>query len=111
MAVRLVYIIWSNPLSHDSLRLLLKQPEVELVGTTSDRKSAMDEIKRLKPDTVIVESTKSRMDSDTLAILKSCPWVSRIIDFSMDDNTMRVYQREEKTVAQVEDLLDLIKRE
>lgn len=108
MAARLVYIIWSHPISHESLRLLLNHPDVEIVGTTTDITKAQEEIIAFKPDTVIVESTGTSIDTETLAIFASCPWVRRIIGFSMNDNKLNVYQREEKTVAKADDLLTII---
>lgn len=110
MAIRRVFIIWSHPLSHESVRLLLNHPDVEIVGATADHLIAREEITRLQPDTIIVEveeMTKG-VPTEALALLESSPCVTRVIGFSLQDNRLSVYHREERTVARAEDLLGLV---
>jgi AmiR/NasT family two-component response regulator len=109
MAIQQVFIIWSHPLSYESMRLLLNHPEVEIVGATADYANAQEEITRLKPDTIIFEETEDGARTVALAILESSHWVRRIIGFSLDDNQLIIYRREERTVMRAEDLLSLIR--
>lgn len=108
MAIKQVFIIWSHPLFHESVRLLLKHPDVEIIGATKDYVTARDEISRLKPDTVIVEETGLGAHEEALLILQSNPYVNRVIGFSLDDNTLSLYHHQECIVARAEDLLDLV---
>ena len=55
--MRRVFVIWTNPLFFDFVRLLLRHPAIELVGATSDHATSQSEIDRLRPDAVIVEKT------------------------------------------------------
>lgn len=108
MAVQQVFIIWSHPLFHESVRLLLRHPDVEIIGSTADYETARDDIERLRPNTVIVEETGSGTHVEALAILDSSRFAPRVIGFSLEDNKLNVYHRQESTVARAEDLLRLV---
>lgn len=108
MSIQRIFIIWSNPLFRESVRLLLNHPDIEIIGATTDFANAQDEILHLQPDTLIVEDIGGGTHPEALAILESNPRVKRIIGFSLDDNKLSVYRREEKTVVRAEDLLSLV---
>jgi DNA-binding NarL/FixJ family response regulator len=108
MSDRRVFIIWTHPLGHEAIRLILNHPDVEIVGATGNHRNAPDEIAHLQPDTVIVEEPGGGVSVEALAIMEASPWVKRVISFNMDDNRLNVYQHEEKTVGQADDLLHLI---
>lgn len=103
-----IFIVWTHPLGHESVRLLLNHPDVEIVGSTADYTTALKDIAHLQPDTVIIEEIGSGVPTKALSILEASPWVTRIIGFSLTDNKLSVYHREEKTVGRAEDLLHLI---
>jgi DNA-binding NarL/FixJ family response regulator len=109
MAARQVFIIWTHPLCYESVRLLLNHPDVEIVGAAEDYLTAQNEIDQLRPDTIVVEETGSEANLEPLAILKSSHWVTRVIGFSLADNKLSVYRREQKTAARAEDLLRLVR--
>ena len=112
MAARRVFVIWSNPLFHESLRLLLNHPEVEWVGATSDHATAHDQIVSLFPDTILIEEEEeSNASAETLEILGTGSADVRVIRLSLTDNELRIYHREQRTVGQAEDLLKLIRGE
>ena len=108
MSMQRVFIIWSNPLFRESVRLLLNHPDIEIIGATADFANAQDEILHLQPDTLIVEDIGGGTHAEALGILESSHYVKRIIDFSLDDNKLTVYRREEITVVRAEDLLSLV---
>ncbi len=108
MSDRRVFIIWTHPLGHEAVRLILNHPDVEVVGATGNQRNALDEIARLHPDIVIVEEPEGGVSAKALSIIKTSPWVKRVISFNMDDNKLNVYHHEEKTVGKAEDLLRLI---
>ncbi len=109
MAVRRVFVIWTHPLFHESVRLLLNHPEVEWVGSTSDYETALTKILDFQPDTILVEEVEETISERIIKLLEGSSWNLRVIGLSLDNNKMRVYHSEYRTVAQAEDLLHLIK--
>jgi AmiR/NasT family two-component response regulator len=106
----LVFVIWTNPLFLESIRALLKIPEIQLVGAGSNFSQAQKEIAALQPDVVIIESSSdgSSIDRETLPILKSGP---RVIQMSLDDNELNLFQYQHRTLTEAEDLLIMILEE
>ncbi len=106
----LVFVIWTYPLFLESLRALLDHPEIRLVGASSDFSQAQKEIAALRPHVVIIEgsSASSPIDCETLPILKSG---SRVIQMSLDDNEINLFQHQHRTLAEAEDLLTMILEE
>lgn len=108
MSMQRVFIIWSNPLFRESVRLLLNHPDIEIIGAATDFTDAQDEILHLEPDTLIVEDIGGGTHAEALAILECNHFVKRIIGFSLDDNKVSVYRRDEITAVRAEDLLSLV---
>lgn len=108
VVVRRVFVVWTHPIFHESVRLLLNHPEVELVGATSDYVAAQHEILGLQPDTVLVEEPGGSLRAEVMGILEASPWTMRVIGLSLEDNSLSVYHREQRTVAQRDDLLQLV---
>ncbi|OGO73287.1 MAG: hypothetical protein A2Z49_00155 [Chloroflexi bacterium RBG_19FT_COMBO_56_12] len=109
MAVQRVFIMWTHPLFHESMRLILNHPHVEWVGSNSDYAAASEQILSLRPDIVLVED-EDEGDAPTLAlgILETCNWDVRVIGLSLSNNKLSMYQREVRIVGQADDLLHLI---
>lgn len=107
MTQRRAYVIWTHPLFHEAVRLLLGQSRVALVGASSDHATARTQIAALKPDVVIVEQANDELQAveETVAFLHAG---SRVIRLSLADNELVVYKRERRTVGTVEDLVSLI---
>src|SRR5574341_880732 len=111
MMSRRVFIIWVHPLFYDTIRLLIVHPEVEVVGAGSVYTEALAEIEKLQPDTVIVEETeenKREAALETLRLLETSSWCSRIVRISLQDNDLWIYQREQRTISNKNDLLQII---
>ena len=112
MATRRVFVLWTHALFYDSLRLLLNQPGIEVVGTTSDNLAARDQIAGLQPDTVLVEEDEGENGpEEILRMLEASPAGMRIIRLSRADNELKVYHREKRIVGKADDLLRLIQNE
>jgi DNA-binding NarL/FixJ family response regulator len=105
--VKRVYVLWEHPLFFDSVRLLLRNPGVELVGATSDHEIFQAQARSLKPDVVIIEKTgEEEIDSmEAMTVLRGG---SKVICLSLDDNELNVYRHQHRTATNVEDLLGLI---
>jgi DNA-binding NarL/FixJ family response regulator len=109
MAIRRVYLVWISPLFHESVRLLLNHPQIELVGSGSEFERAQGEIRSLQPDMIIVEEGDDKLaPAELLRILEASPGEKHVARLSLQDNELTVYHRHQRTVAQVEDLLNLI---
>lgn len=107
MSARRVFVIWTHPLFHESIRLLLRRPNVELVGATSDGAVGERQIAMLRPDVVIIEETEEEQQADAriMSVLQRVP---KLIRLSLEDNQLILFQRQDRTVGQVADLLRLI---
>jgi len=108
MAVRRVFVIWTNPLFHESARLLLKHRDIIWVGATADITTAHEEIMILHPDTILFEKTRAGIPAVVMKILEAETWDMRIIGLSLDNNEMILYYREHQTVVEAGDLLQFV---
>jgi DNA-binding NarL/FixJ family response regulator len=108
MSIRQVYVIWTHPLFHESIRLLLKHPDIQFVGADSDYAAAQDEISHLRPNTILIEDVGEGETNQAMNVLKSCPWNVIVILISLTDNQLNLYHHEQRTVGQTEDLLQLV---
>jgi DNA-binding NarL/FixJ family response regulator len=109
MATRRVFVIWSNPLFHESVRLLLNHPDVEWLGSTADHVAARGQITSLQPDIIIMEEREvGGVLAEVLEILEASSSDIRVFRLSLAGNELSVYHREHQTMGQAEDLLTLI---
>lgn len=108
MATQRVYVIWRHPLFLESVRLLLKHPEIEWLGESSNSVAAQSELLSLQPDYIIIEEIEGGIPSNEMDILRNSYWVVCLIGLSLDDNHLNVYHREQRKVVKADDLLSLI---
>ncbi len=108
MANRRVFILWKNPLFHESVRLLLNHPDVECVGSTTNHLDARSDILNFQPDIILLEETKEDIQWDAFEILKACSWSLRVVSLNLTDNQSCVLCREFATVNEADDLLRLV---
>ncbi|MEK7278123.1 MAG: hypothetical protein AAB427_12300 [Chloroflexota bacterium] len=108
MAIRRVYVIWSHPLFHESVRALLQHPRIQWVGATADLAVARGQIASVRPDTVLVEGLQDGLSLEVLAIMNSCEWKVLLLGLNLSDNTTRVCYSEQRIVGRADDLLRLV---
>lgn len=108
MASQRVFVIWKTPIFYEAVRLLVNHPDVEWTGTTSDYSSAQDEVLKLHPETIIIEEIDGCIPLEVMRILEATPWSIRIIGINLENNDLRIFHREQRTVGQAKDLLQLI---
>lgn len=108
MTVRRVFVIWTHPLFHDSVRLLLKHPEIIWVGAARDITTAHEQILSLHPDTILFEKTGAGIPPGVMELLEMDIWDVRMIGLSLDNNEMSLYHREHQTVGEAGDLLHFV---
>lgn len=103
-----VFVIWAHPLFDEAVRRLLQNWGANIVGSTSDQGTALEQIANLTPDVVILEDAEYPSDAEeqqTMAIINASPHVIRL---NLNDNELRSYRRERRTVGKVEDLANLL---
>jgi len=101
-------VIWTHPLFHESVRLLLKHPSIIWLGAAKDRSKAREEIARLHPDTILFEKTGGGIPVGLVEILEAEKWDMRIIGLSLDDNELSLYHRKQTMVVAADDLLRIV---
>ncbi len=108
MQVPRVFIIWAHPLFDEAVRRLLQQWGVSVVGSTSAQQTALEQIEALKPEVVILEDADDPSETEeqqAMAIINQSPHVIRL---NLNDNELRSYRRERRTVGKIEDLANLL---
>jgi len=108
MSARRVIVIYANPLFRDSVLMLLRHPEVKYVGIIHSDEVVAEQISSMKPDTILVEETEGHVSNEVMSVFEGPGFRGRLVSFSMDDNKLRVYQREEWAAIDADDLLHLI---
>lgn len=111
MSVQKVFIFWVTPLFYESICLLLKHPDIELVGATSNYAAVPADIVQKKPDTILIEDTGQQHSVMIMEYLDSLTWAVKIILLGLTDNKLVVYHHEQRSMMQTEDLLQLIHSE
>lgn len=111
MANHHVYVIWSNPLFHDSLHQLLDHKNIKWVGSASDIPTAEEEIHKLHPDTILIEDVEEKSNTTIfMNIVDQFGWDFQVIGVSLNDNELNIFQHAKKMVGKPEDLIRLITR-
>jgi hypothetical protein len=107
---RQVFILWLNPLFHETVRLLLDDPAIKVIGDSSDYDTVRETLQRLQPDTVIFEedNDNARACAEMFQVLEASTWELRVIRLSLLDNELKAYHREQSTVSSSEDLRRLV---
>ena len=108
MTTKRVFVIWSHPLFHDAVRLLLAHPEIEWVGETSDYEGVEEIVKQMNPDIVIFEEDETRLPAQILTMPEKITSLERIIGLNLNNNELRLYQHKLKNVGQTDDLIQSI---
>ena len=106
--LRRLFVIWTSPIFRDSVQLLLDHPEIEWLGATSDYASAPKDIRVKQADTIVIEQVGSGLPVALSELLDTESDSARVICVSLDENQVRVYSRENWTVAEAGNLLQLV---
>ena len=108
MSTQSVFIFWESPLFYESVSWLLRHPNIEVVGATSNYALISADIASKKPNTILIEDTGRQSNRMVWEYLDSIPWELKIILLSFNDNKLNVYHHERRTMIQTDDLLGLI---
>jgi len=105
-----IFMFSTHPLFGQGVESLLREETgLEVVGRETDVDKAVERIKELQPDVVIVDSGDPGCDP-TLAV--TCMLRegvgTKIIGLNLQDNTMCIYRGEQRVVKEVKDLVEAI---
>lgn len=105
-----VFILSCHPLFSKGVEtLLLQQQGFDIVGRESDLDSAIIRLKELHPDVIILDMGVPGGDYGPLRsrILNESQGV-RIVGLNLENNTFSIYHEEQRTLHQVQDLMQAI---
>jgi len=107
-----VFILYSHGLFARGVQSLLnKVGQVEVVGVEKDDQQALDTIKALNPDVILVDSGTTREDPClTIAeIFQEAPG-ARVISLSLEESGIDVYDKQRIVACGPDDLVRAIRR-
>jgi chemotaxis response regulator CheB len=89
--------------------LLRQEPGLEVMVCKADVSLAIEQVKELKPDVVIIEHRKPATDLGNALrrMLKACEKL-KIIELDAEDNAISIYSGRQQVVKQVQDLVEVI---
>jgi DNA-binding NarL/FixJ family response regulator len=107
-----VLVISSQPLFGQGLESLLCQEKaLEVVGRETDVDQAIERIKELRPDVVIVDNCHPTCaPTPTIIRILGKGLRVKIIGLNLENSTLCIYHGEQRVVQEVEDLLRAIEQ-
>lgn len=105
-----IFMLSTHPLFCEGVSALLHNKDgMEFVGRESDADRAIERIKELRPEVVIVDTGNLACDaSSVMWRIFQEKEISKIIGLNLNDNKMCVYHEEQRPVQRVEDLMNAI---
>jgi len=88
--------------------LLNQSPHFQILGQETSAAGAIEQINNIYPDVVIVDSTGTSPEKTELRQILQAGAATNVIDLSLTDNNLCIYQASQKTVSSVRDLLEAI---
>jgi len=102
-----IYIVSNHAMFGRGLESLLREEEnVNIVGQETNIKRAIERIKTIRPDVVILDTDSPA--SEVMPILREIPGV-KVVGLSLQNNQLHVYQAQQRVATGVQDLLDAVK--
>ena|GEM_PF-464785 len=109
-AMKSIFVLSGHPLFGQGVEILLRQEAgLDIVGRETDVDRAMERIKELRPDVVIVDSGDPACDPTpaVMRILREGVG-TKVIGLNLHDNTVFIYRGEQRVVKEVKDLVAAI---
>jgi len=105
-----VYILSNHPLFGKCIETLLgKEAPIQIVGHQKDPDLAMEHIRALQPDVVIVDSNESEANRGKIIVQVMKEGLkTRVVGLSLRDNSALVCHGEQKTVEALDDFVGMI---
>jgi chemotaxis response regulator CheB len=109
--VKRIFIFSQHPLFSRGVETLLgKESGLELVGRETDVEQAIESIRRLEPDIVILDSDYAacNLDPFLIRVLQEHAGI-KVVGLNLQNNQLCIFQEEHKMVQCVDDLLSAIR--
>lgn len=106
-----IFIISNYPMFSRGLESLLRQGNrLEVIGQETDLDRAIERIKNLQPDVVIVDNSGPGQQGISAAVLQILDENSatKVIGLSLQGNHLSIYQSTRRIITGVEDLMNVI---
>jgi two-component system response regulator DevR len=105
-----VFLLSSHPLFGPGVESLLRQETgLDIVGRETDVEKAIERIRELRPDVVIVDCAEPACDA--ISVLMRI-WreglETKVLGLNLQDNTLCVYRGEQRIVKEVKDLVEAV---
>jgi DNA-binding NarL/FixJ family response regulator len=108
--MRRVFILSCHPLFGQGVESLLRREAgLEIVGQETDLDQAVERIKEIRPDVVILDCAEPARDP-TLAVMRILRegLGTKVIGLNLQNNTLYIYRGEQRLVKEVKDLIEAI---
>jgi chemotaxis response regulator CheB len=109
-AMRRVFILSFHPLFGQGVESLLRrEARLEIVGQETDADKALERLKEIRPDVVILDCAETACDP-TPAVMRILRegLGTKVIGLNLQDNTLYIYRGEQRLVKEVKDLIEAI---
>jgi DNA-binding NarL/FixJ family response regulator len=105
-----IFIVSGHPLFCQGIETLLRQADgLEIVGRETDADRAIECVKDLHPDIVIVDSDSLKQaPSPVMMQIWEQQFRTKIIGLSLQSNTICIYHEEQRVARGVDDLMRAI---
>ena len=107
-----VFLVCLNRLVCEAVNVLLRREGFALIGMETDPDNALDQIRALNPDIVLVEDDGANLAMNWLSSLMQLAYEQtnlRIIRLSLTDEEMHIYHQEQRKLVNTQDLVAAIR--
>jgi DNA-binding NarL/FixJ family response regulator len=103
-----VFVLYSHSLFAEGVMALLgRHQEVEVLGAEAGTESAVESVRQLRPDVVILEGAQGDPAYAIACLLRECP-NTRLISLSLQDDKMEIYDNYQVSTPHPADLIQAI---
>ncbi len=107
-----VFLIWVNRLVSEAVDVLLKREGIAPLGMECDPDLALDRVRALNPDVVLVEGDSEAKDARLFSKLAQLVYERenlRVIRLCLDDGQLHIYHQEQRRLISTQDLVAAIR--
>lgn len=107
-----VFLVCLNRLVCEAVNVLLRREGFALIGMETDPDTALDQIRALNPDIVLVEGDGTNPETNWLSSLMQIAYTQanmRIIRLSLTDEELHIYHQEQRRLVNTQDLVEAIR--
>lgn len=107
-----VFLVCLNRLVCEAVHVLLRREGFALIGMETDLDHALEQIRALNPDIVLVEGDGAEPETHWLTSLMEFAYERanlRIIRLSLTNEEMHIYHQEQRRLVNTQDLVEAIR--